>query len=398
MQNLLYFIHIPKSAGTALRTSLRNHFLPSEIIDSWKREDIFNLPYSKLNAAKLIMTHSGRAFADGLDKAIDYVAVLRNPVDMVVSQFNQMKTDKSHPAHESIKGSDFATYFANEEHRRCHSNYIIRHILSRTAADFHLLSDDVNFLSLSERESILESGFDSAIDFLLGATFVATFENVGQLYLDICADRHWIPQELPIRNRSDSALTLNMPSKLMQLVSEANKFDVELYRQVVDGLQNMKEPFRAVLRRTLRDHLTCSTTIDIWSDCFQRGWYPAEHDGSGQDRRWSGPEARSSVFLPIGAKNFSLKIVFATILENGVDGLRLYSEGRPVDARVIKNPSFEFNEFMLTADIDVGVRRNQSFVELEIEVPHRVCPKMDLKQQDPRNLGIYLKEFTVLLH
>jgi hypothetical protein len=326
------------------------------------------------------------------------VALLRNPIDLVVSQFQQMKTDKTNPAYASVKDLDFVTYFSNEEHRRCHSNYITRHILSRSAADYHLLSDDADFLSLSERESILESDIENAVDFLLGATFVAPFENVSQLYLDICADRCWIPQDLPIRNQNSPASALNMPAKIKQLVSDANKFDVELCRQVVDGLQNMKEPFRAVLRRTLRNHLTRSTTIDIWSDCFQRGWYPAEHDGSGQDRRWSGPEARSSVFLPIGAKNFSLKIVFATILENGVDGLRLYSEGRPVEARVFKNPSFEFNEFMLTADIGVGIRRNQSFVELEIEVPHRVCPKTDLKQQDPRNLGIYLKEFTVLMH
>jgi hypothetical protein len=398
MQNLLYFIHIPKTAGTSLRSSLQNHFMPSEVIDSWTRDDIFNLSYSKLDTAKLIMSHSGRIFAEGFEKPIDYAVILRDPIDLVLSQFRQMKTDKAHPAYERIKREDYATFFSKEIYRRCYSNYIARHVLSRTAADFHLLTEDAEFLSLSERESLLESGLESAVDFLLGATFVATFEHVNQLYLDICADRGWIPQDLPVLNRSAAPPSRDIEPELIELISDANKYDVELYRRVVDGLQDMKEPFRAALRRALRNHLTRSTMIDLWSDYFRRGWYPAEHNSDGQDRRWSGPEPRSSVFLPIGARNFTLKIIFATVLENAVDGLRLILEGRPIDAHLIKNPTLAFNEFMLMADIGLSARRNQSFVELEIEVPNRICPKTDLNQDDPRNLGIYLKEFTVLLH
>src|SRR5690349_1326721 len=100
---LVFYLHIPKAAGTTLNTILAKRFRRRDVftIRNPKKavEELAGLPDAKRAKLKLIKGH----FAYGLHKEVgrpfEYITVLREPVDRVVSHYYYVLRNAAHYLH-----------------------------------------------------------------------------------------------------------------------------------------------------------------------------------------------------------------------------------------------------------------------------------------------------------
>lgn len=102
----LLFIHIPKTAGTALRTALNQHPRLSRHLalypdpPGFPGECIFSLSESQLANFEYIYGHFGFRLHQFLPQSCEYATVLREPVARSLSHFSHLKrmASENHPA------------------------------------------------------------------------------------------------------------------------------------------------------------------------------------------------------------------------------------------------------------------------------------------------------------
>jgi hypothetical protein len=101
---LLFFVHIPKTAGTSLVTAMQAHFLPNRICPREYTEALGRLDPVELRwQYDFIPAHTGMDVAERI--GTDLVTVLREPTDRVLSLYNYWRSvpDESAVVYESGK-------------------------------------------------------------------------------------------------------------------------------------------------------------------------------------------------------------------------------------------------------------------------------------------------------
>lgn len=88
---LLFFVHIPKTAGTSLVTALQAHFLPGRTCPREYTEALSRLdPMELRQKYDFIPAHAGMDVAEPI--ATDLITVLRDPTDRVLSLYNYWRS------------------------------------------------------------------------------------------------------------------------------------------------------------------------------------------------------------------------------------------------------------------------------------------------------------------
>ena len=121
---ILLFLHIPKTAGTTLKTMISNNYNSSEILDAYEHTEWEN-GFQKLDNKEEIKLIQGH-FRFGYHKFIEpfsakYFTFLRNPVDLTISHYSHL-VRSTNPEHKKrIKGINSLKEFAG-----IHSSYNIQ--------------------------------------------------------------------------------------------------------------------------------------------------------------------------------------------------------------------------------------------------------------------------------
>lgn len=103
---IIHLVHIPKTAGTTLSRIIRLKYTlwpPTRLPKYWlvcgyptlplaeRAKVVTELPPRKRKQVRLIQGHCGFGFHELLDTPIDYVTVLRDPLERVTSSYYQLK-------------------------------------------------------------------------------------------------------------------------------------------------------------------------------------------------------------------------------------------------------------------------------------------------------------------
>src|SRR5689334_11133072 len=131
MEDMLYFLHIPKTAGTTLTTILDNNFdLDSIYPEQVWQKLLLNKPHS-FSKYKLIRGHFGYSLLGILPHKPVCITMIREPIERTISFYHHMRTDPltNNWVKDFIsKETGLESIISNPEKRRVFANEQTRHL------------------------------------------------------------------------------------------------------------------------------------------------------------------------------------------------------------------------------------------------------------------------------
>jgi Sulfotransferase family len=400
--DVLYYSHIPKTAGMTFRTIIEDHFDHDEICPATLDNEIHaiaNLTQYRLFRGHLVYVDFKTLLPQ---KQIINLTMLRDPVAQLVSHYHYIRRMPENPYYAKVKEmtlDEYAASFTMGELRRNVQTY---HIAK--AARF-----DIDHLSAQE---IYEIAVDS-LDHFAFAGLVERFQDSLFLLSYIFG---WRPM---INNRQENVTqTTNAISEAtLQLIQESTQLDQKIYQQAqqifsdrhTQMLQDLQEKYdpHASLASQLENHYQhryqtlnitpASTYRYSFSQALRgSGWQRREYPTQGLIYRWTGPDRHSTLDLPIALAP-DLLIEFRVICANFtaadiLNSLTLTINERPVPLAILHRDPVTL---IFRGNIPTGEVANQP-TRLTFKV-NRIVAFRSLNPQDPdlRSVGIAINEVRV---
>jgi Sulfotransferase family len=376
----LFFIHIPKAAGTTFIGILDTRFAISDICPiHWPYERLIQeIPDAKLAEYKFIRGHFPYALVDRLLQRPVCISLLRKPVVRFISEFEQLQKEPLHHLHnelrqlslaECLKRPDLVAYLANKATR--------------------YLGGGPTNIPLWEQKPNLSL----AIERLHQLDFLGIVEHFSESLRMFC-DTFDFPaiEEYEIKNVSpEQSRRKEIPKEVIEQIADLNREDLALYEH---GLRLFNERWSGLLKDGDKT-VPCDPINDKIQFNFRlvppgAGWYVGELHPIHGYIRWSGPSKESSL-------RFNLKC--------GVDYNVRVRIVNTVTADILESISMRVNEVPLTLvrssveDPDhyifegiiprSAVERNNGSTQIDFIVDRTVRPMdIDPLSTDKRALGI----------
>ncbi|MCW5774972.1 MAG: sulfotransferase family 2 domain-containing protein [Phycisphaeraceae bacterium] len=397
----LYFLHIPKTAGTALRTFLESRFAVDEICPYLTTPEIIPHPPSALARYRLFCGHHGMYLPRIIRAEPAIVTVLREPIERCVSHFRHLQATTNDWLHEKVRGKTFEQFVMSEDgvvellnfqtrflvnddlRRDYYGHSVLRQTdLKALEAKYADPSQLVRATALLDRAAFVgvQERFDDGLR-LLSYTFgwppVTTFPkyNTAKVAFDpsgltpAAMDRL---NELTLLDRAlyDHARTL-FESRLARVTPEAAE---NAYRE-------------AMLARPRLHRVAYGFDQPIFGD----NWLTRERP-EGQWRRWSGPGTRTTLDLPLATdRPLLLRFFVGAQTPDVMESMRLTVNGveQEPDWWPMHDPPRAQRTYELVLEPDL-LRLNPAYTRLTFDVNRVVVPAEEWPDRtDKRRLALY---------
>lgn len=239
------FLHIPKTAGSALHTLLHNNY---------KREEMFiighdgvnekteafsekvgesknwlkNASISEKEKIKCVIGHMSFGMHVLFPNEAQYITMMRHPVDRIISHYNYVKTTEGHYLHNNydIKKMSLENYIKNVKSPELNNGQV------------RMLSNTVTKVSYGKCESdMLLLAAKNISNYFLHAGIQEEFQTSVQ---QLCNKLSWKNTHIDIVNSTGSKKEPVTSEAITEIV-EMNLLDIALYNAIsmkVKGLQN----------------------------------------------------------------------------------------------------------------------------------------------------------------
>lgn len=228
----IVFPHIMKTAGTSLIAWLQRHFDYEEILftaTTWA--ELMRLPRSAFVGKRFIRGHYGSGIVRlfGPEKGFTPIALLRDPVDRVISHFWHLKfAPEPHPF-QFVRDANFTIEdFVDHPLTRCVvSNYQTANFSSTTESEARI-GEDPTVL-----EEVSPVNLEVAKEFVNSCAVVGVAEDLPRFISDISVRFGLFPDYALPKHRSYRGAT-PVSDEVLKKIRELNQVDEELYRYVKD--------------------------------------------------------------------------------------------------------------------------------------------------------------------
>lgn len=103
----LYFLHIPKTAGTSIIEALDQRYAPEVVCPEQLIDPLLAAPADVLRRASLFRGHLGARLEEVVERPLVTFTMVRDPVARTRSHFRHVRREPEHPLHEHVNAPGF---------------------------------------------------------------------------------------------------------------------------------------------------------------------------------------------------------------------------------------------------------------------------------------------------
>lgn len=220
-QEVVIFIHLPKTAGTTLYDILKKQYSKRNILTFHgvigQNREAFEKQYQytlNKNQVSLIKGHMNYGLHDVLDCPYKYITVLRNPINRIISVYYYLVQSKFHPQHHLVKGKTLEEFVTSD---MAHHNGQTRFI----AGEYNP-SDKLQPANLLERaKKNLQEDF----------AVVGLTERFDESLMLLQRKLGWKKMPFYVKeNKSKKPHDSSISGQAYDLIIEKNSLDIHLYQ------------------------------------------------------------------------------------------------------------------------------------------------------------------------
>ena len=339
----LYFLHIPKTAGTSLRTFLESRFAVGEVCPHLTLPALLPVAPSELERYRLFCGHHGLYIRHLLREEPVTVTVLRDPLERTVSHYRHLVGTPSDWLHERVKGMSFEEFVTSDLGVSELLNFQCRYL-----AFEDIQADYFEHSKLREKRlDVLETKYadptllDRALATLDRIACVGIQERFEETLRLISYTLGWPPvTAFPKYNVSEAKFGAgDLTPRALERVRELTRLDQALYKHAARVFERALASItpeaaerayeRAMAERTRVRTLSMGFDKPIFGDNWLERQSP-----NGQWARWTGPGRVSTMDLPLANdESLVLRFCCGTHTMDVIESLRVFANDVPLTMR-----------------------------------------------------------------
>jgi hypothetical protein len=421
-QDVLYFSHIPKTAGMTFRTIVEDHFHEDETCPATLNAQVKKIPIDDFQRFRLFRGHLGFTNIPELiptDKRLVNVTVVREPIARTISHYEYIRRMPGDPFYESVKDMSLADFARKLPAGKLKKNIQTYHIAKLAHFELEELSPQEIF-ELS-KQSLDNCAFVGLVERFQDSLFLLSY---------IFGWRPIINTRRENAAKSKKSLD-EIPTETVDVIKKYSQYDIELYqyaKEIFEQRFNQMsqdlvekyldqvapeltfapgEPVPSPLLAKLLDRhynqryadqqssLPPHVTYDFAQPLRGSGWQRRERATELGDFRWIGPGTEATLDLPIAKDHpTDMVIEFRTVrthlmASDIVNTLKVEVNGQPLNLYVLHH---EHGNQLYQGLIPKAIlQSDRFFTEFKFRVD-RVISLQELNPKDPdtRLLGVAL--------
>lgn len=400
-QNQLYFLHIPKTAGTTFRTFLEDHYHSDTICPYWLLPDILKLPPQKLNEYQLICGHYAYYIISKFYKKPSIVTMLRDPIDRTVSHYHHIKNTTDHWLHEKVLSMTLDEFLEDpigiSEVLNFQTRFIAFDNIEKQHFGFGKLTNDLDTLNkVLNDEDLLRKATNRLREF----SFVGIVEKFNESLTLLSHQFSWsAPFTFPKYNVNPKQMSYrNLPIQTLNKIKALTHLDMQLYDLAVNLFQERYNLLNENIvnenyeQNMLKKPRLTELFMDFKKPINGSGWLVREYMLDGNVHRWTGEET-ATLDLPLDQKDYTLTFYAGVYNQEMLEDVQLFINDIPVELQFHHVDEFLMSEGIFTTTIKKEhIQKNNGFTRLKFSIPNLIRPTdIDHNSTDTRSLGIYFK-------
>lgn len=334
----LFFLHIPKTAGTSLRALIEDNLPASDVLRSWRVRELFEasslIEKDELAATRFLMGHLPLALANELPRPVKLVTFLRDPISLAISTFYHHKKMGLIPQSETLESfleTAEGTYLSNIQTRWL-SNFDI--------PAWRISSGGPSRVSAEEQASLAAASaplgaLKRACRVLESLFFLGIVEQYGESVSAMCGTLGWMPRD-DASHLNTGDYPRDCSAAAMSRLTSLNRLDALLYRRALSLFEErFAQRSAQVIPASYRDR----HFADLEDTPVLGGWHNREYWPQWGFFRWTGAEANIQMLCSVPACTpYIFKCLILSIFGScDPNDLEVYVNGERLDVRAIRH-------------------------------------------------------------
>jgi hypothetical protein len=234
----IYFLHIPKTAGSSVREMLRMNY-HGKVCPCWNYDDLASSSEACIEKYDVIAGHFGISLLNLFDRHPLTLTFLRHPISRTLSHFMHVKRESNHPYHKYVIDMDLSDFLTDPITLPLVYNFQSRYMSFRQTG-FDCLSRFPSACSkpghLSVTWELMSYGMSDmdimdlslrSLDKISFVGFVEDFDDSMARLIRLLGIKNY---DIPKMNVSTNIADLaNVTSTVRDRILELNQIDMNLY-------------------------------------------------------------------------------------------------------------------------------------------------------------------------
>jgi hypothetical protein len=283
--DIVYFLHIPKTAGTSFGAIVEQRFMPSDICPFSFVEELNKMRLEDLSQYRLFKGHFGHILVDYLPRPPVIITMLRDPIKRAISDYQQYLRYEQVTLFFGQAQAHFTSQFASlEAYLESDHPWMKAHMSNLQA---RTLAGHPHNMEWSD-----DRLFEVAWANLQAITFFGIVEHFQHSLELLQYVLNYPPHtSYEVLNASPTPSDkMQLSTRARERLAELNQVDQRLY----DAASQLFETrYHQMVETLLRQHWLQQVSAEDGKNIFfLDGWYNTEFDLEGKTWRWMSKQAR----------------------------------------------------------------------------------------------------------